>query len=86
MGAVFSIHTIEHRLREYEKLIGKENYEDEINDAAQAKVTGQLIESKKKVKPDDFEFFKVIGRGSFGKVIQVRKKGMFFHPHTQVLL
>mmetsp|Transcript_40952 Transcript_40952/g.65841 ORF Transcript_40952/g.65841 Transcript_40952/m.65841 type:complete len:524 (-) Transcript_40952:55-1626(-) len=71
---VARLQTREQRLRRYQELIGKDNYDDEINDAAQAKVTGQLIESKEKVKPDDFEFLKVIGRGSFGKVMQVRKK------------
>merc|ERR1711933_575749 len=71
---VARLQTREQRLRRYQELIGKDNYDDEINDAQQAKVTGQLIESKEKVKPDDFEFLKVIGRGSFGKVMQVRKK------------
>merc|ERR1712113_828158 len=60
---VARLQTREQRLRRYQELIGKDNYDDEINDAAQ-----------EKVKPDDFEFLKVIGRGSFGKVMQVRKK------------
>merc|ERR1719334_425204 len=71
---VARLQTREQRLRRYQELIGKDNYDDEINDAQQAKVTGQLIDSTEKVKPDDFEFLKVIGRGSFGKVMQVRKK------------
>merc|ERR1719334_2615047 len=71
---VARLQTREQRLRRYQELIGKDNYDDEINDAQQAKVTGQLIDSNEKVKPDDFEFLKVIGRGSFGKVMQVRKK------------
>mmetsp|Transcript_15773 Transcript_15773/g.24207 ORF Transcript_15773/g.24207 Transcript_15773/m.24207 type:complete len:525 (+) Transcript_15773:97-1671(+) len=71
---VARLQTREQRLRRYQELIGKDNYDDEVNDAASAKVTGQLIDSKEKVKPDDFEFLKVIGRGSFGKVMQVRKK------------
>jgi len=71
---VARLQTREQRLRRYQELIGKDNYDDEINDAQTAKVTGQLINSKEKVKPDDFEFLKVIGRGSFGKVMQVRKK------------
>ena len=71
---VARLQTREQRLRRYQELIGKDNYDDEINDAQTAKVTGQLIDSKEKVKPDDFEFLKVIGRGSFGKVMQVRKK------------
>jgi len=37
------------------------------------KVT-QLIDSTEKVRLEDFELLKVLGRGSFGKVMQVRKK------------
>ena len=71
---VARLQTREQRLKRYQELIGKDNYQDEINDANNAKVTGQLIATKEKCKPDDFEFLKVIGRGSFGKVMQVRKK------------
>jgi len=71
---VARLQTREQRLRRYKELIGKDVFDDEVNDAQQAKVTGQLIETKDKVKPDDFDFLKVIGRGSFGKVMQVRKK------------
>eukprot|EP01084_Bolivina_argentea_P133039 234769_1 len=53
------LQTREQRLDRYRELIGKDNYQDEINDAAQAKVTEQLFESNEKVKPDDFEFLKV---------------------------
>jgi len=42
-------------------------------DADQSDDTTQLIEGKEKVGLEDFEFLKVIGRGSFGKVMQVRK-------------
>jgi serum/glucocorticoid-regulated kinase 2 len=33
-----------------------------------------LLDSTEKVRLDDFELLKVLGRGSFGKVMQVRKK------------
>ena len=33
------------------------------------------MEGDENVSLDDFEMLKVIGRGSFGKVMQVRKKG-----------
>ncbi len=34
----------------------------------------QMLDSSDKVGLDDFDLLKVIGRGSFGKVMQVRKK------------
>jgi len=70
---VARLQTREQRLHRYRELIGKDTYDDEVQDAKQ-KVTGQLIETNDSVRPDDFEFLKVIGRGSFGKVMQVRQK------------
>lgn len=34
-----------------------------------------MLEPQKKISKSDFDFKKVIGRGSFGKVYLVRKKG-----------
>ena len=67
---VARLQTREQRLRRYQELLGKQNYDEEVNDAKQATVTGQLMDNGEKAKPDDFEFLKVIGRGSFGKVMQ----------------
>jgi len=36
--------------------------------------TTQLLDNTEKVRLDDFELLKVLGRGSFGKVMQVKKK------------
>jgi hypothetical protein len=33
-----------------------------------------LVTAQQKVTPDDFQLLQVVGRGNFGKVMQVRKK------------
>ncbi|ETO23989.1 hypothetical protein RFI_13168 [Reticulomyxa filosa] len=63
----------EDRLKRYRELLGNQSVDDEVADAKKT-VTGQLMETKEKVSPNDFDFLKVIGRGSFGKVMQVKKK------------
>lgn len=48
---------------------GKQEDDSESKDSI-----GQLINNSEKVRLEDFELLKVLGRGSFGKVMQVRKK------------
>jgi serum/glucocorticoid-regulated kinase 2 len=52
---------------------GSESGWDEEEEAKDT-ITG-MIENHEKVRIEDFELIKVLGRGSFGKVIQVRMKG-----------
>jgi len=65
----------EDRLTEFRKLMVEgmpfEKGDDE-KDGGQ--VENLLEDSDAKVCPDDFDFLKVIGRGAFGKVMQVRHK------------
>merc|ERR1719166_168323 len=71
------LQTREQRLQRYRELIGKDKFEDEAKEFQSQRVShfGDMQKDKKvKVTPNDFEFLKVIGRGSFGKVMQVKKK------------
>lgn len=64
------------RLKELRAEAAKLDDGDEEKDDT-GKAVNLLADSQPTVKisPDDFEFLKVIGRGSFGKVMQVRYKG-----------
>jgi serum/glucocorticoid-regulated kinase 2 len=62
-----------------QRLLQKDQ-EDEEKEATEKKFTSALIETKEKVTLRDFQLKKVLGRGSFGKVMLVRKKdtGQYF--------
>eukprot|EP01083_Nonionella_stella_P284344 967952_1 len=66
--------TREERLQRYRELIGKDNYQDEIDDINTAKNTALLQPSNDQITPNDFELLTLVGRNAFGKVMQVRKK------------
>lgn len=50
-------------------------YDDEAGDEAGDVITPIADVQQTKVRVEDFELMKVLGRGSFGKVMQVRHKG-----------
>jgi serum/glucocorticoid-regulated kinase 2 len=66
--------TREQRYQRYLDLVGSESFEDEVLDAKSGRKTVAILESDEKVTADSFEFLKVLGRGSFGKVMLVQKK------------
>merc|ERR1719242_130540 len=47
---------------------------DDDEEKHEGDVVNMLKSEETKVSPDDFEFLKVIGRGAFGKVMQVKYK------------
>ncbi|KAF9485394.1 kinase-like protein [Pholiota conissans] len=50
-------------------------FEDEIvSGEMRVQITYEQFKNKRALTPRDFEFLKLIGRGTFGKVFQVRKK------------
>jgi len=58
-------------MRRKRELLAQLAIEDEIAASSDPVV---MMEGDENVSLDDFEMLKVIGRGSFGKVMQVRKK------------
>ena len=71
---IAKLQTREQRLRRYQELIQKTNFDDEVDDAKPAVWRTQAL---KAATPDDFELLKVIGRGTYSKIMQVRKKDTF---------
>lgn len=47
--------------------------DDNIGETTQLPIEGESVTMKQKLSLEDFELIKVIGRGSFGKVLLVRK-------------
>ncbi|KAG5220793.1 Serine/threonine-protein kinase [Salix suchowensis] len=47
---------------------------EEINGDMRLQITYEQYKTKRALTPRDFEFLKLIGRGTFGKVFQVRKR------------
>ncbi|KAF8164990.1 kinase-like domain-containing protein [Crassisporium funariophilum] len=61
-------HTVDHwyKLRPYE--------DEVVSGEMRVQITYEQYKTKRALTPRDFEFLKLIGRGTFGKVFQVRKK------------
>ncbi|KAF9653406.1 kinase-like protein [Thelephora ganbajun] len=61
-------HTVDH----WYKLTPLEN--EPVTGEMRVQITFEAYKSKRALTPRDFEFLKLIGRGTFGKVFQVRKR------------
>ena len=75
------LQTREERFKRYKQLLQMTTYDDDDDDDGEYEPNGsdeddinEIKQQQNKVTIDDFEFLKVIGRGSFGKVMQVQKK------------
>lgn len=63
----------DHTVDQWYKLCPYEN-EPDITGEIHIQITFEQNKSKRSLTPRDFEFLKLIGRGTFGRVFQVRKK------------
>ncbi|KAI9512257.1 kinase-like domain-containing protein [Russula earlei] len=63
----------DHTVDQWYKLGPYEN-EPNITGEIRIQITFEQYKSKRSLTPRDFEFLKLIGRGTFGRVFQVRKK------------
>merc|ERR1719193_3010380 len=66
----------EKRIRQQQEILNKgmPSHEDDDEEKHEGDVVNMLDTAATKVGPDDFAFLKVIGRGAFGKVMQVKHK------------
>ncbi|MES1923181.1 hypothetical protein MHBO_004726, partial [Bonamia ostreae] len=68
------IQSREDRLRRREDLLELEDDDSDKEQAEETITTENMLEPMKKIGVEQFSLLKVVGRGSFGKVLQVRKK------------
>ncbi|KAK7470891.1 Serine/threonine-protein kinase [Stygiomarasmius scandens] len=64
----------EQTVDQWYKLRPYENESQIVSGEIRVQITFEQLKSKRALTPRDFEFLKLIGRGTFGKVFQVRKK------------
>jgi serine/threonine protein kinase len=62
----------DHTVDQWYKLLPHEN--EVVSGEMRVQITFEQDKTKRALTPRDFEFLKLIGRGTFGKVFQVRKK------------
>ncbi|TFK76139.1 kinase-like protein [Pluteus cervinus] len=62
----------DHTVDQWYKLVPLEN--EVVSGEIRVQVTFEQYKTKRALTPRDFEFLKLIGRGTFGKVFQVRKR------------
>ncbi|KAF8333327.1 Pkinase-domain-containing protein [Amanita rubescens] len=62
----------DHTVDQWYKLLSLEN--EPVTGEMRVQITFEQYKVKRALTPRDFEFLKLIGRGTFGKVFQVRKK------------